>query len=117
VAESFELEDALWALLQFLDPEDTGSVSGEPWANPEFDLLIERLSGALSRSSFSGSRLEDFLVLSALIDRTSHLVEGLVAPRGELMGRLNALSRLIKAPYAQKTQILPPEPSAFSKRI
>jgi hypothetical protein len=117
VAEPFELEDALLALLQFLDPEDTGSVSGEPWASPEFDLLIERLSGVLSRTSFSGSRPEDFFVLSALMDRTAHLVEGLVAPGGELMGRLNALSRLIKAPYAQKAKILPPEPSAFSKRI
>ncbi|MHB1757126.1 MAG: hypothetical protein ACYCT9_06390 [Leptospirillum sp.] len=117
MGESSELGDALWALLVFLDPEDTGAISGEPWTNPQFDLLVERLSGALSRTSFSESKLEEFLVLSALMDRTTHLIEGLVSPGGELMGRLNALSRLIKAPYAQKAMTLPPEPSAFSKRI
>lgn len=112
-----DLDDALWALLQFLDPEETGAISGEPWMSPDFDSLVERLFRALSRTSSAESGVEDLLVRSALLDRVTGLVSEMASSRGELMGRLNSLSRLIKVPYAQRAASIPGMPSALSKRI
>jgi len=113
-----DLNDALWALVRFLDPEDTGAISGEPWMRPEFEGLVDRLSRALSRDSSTDSGMEFLLVRSALLDRTMNLLSEIVSSRGELMGRLNALSRLIKAPYAPKPPSSPPPPPvALSRRI
>ncbi len=112
-----DLDDALWALLLFLDPEETGEISGEPWMNPAFDGLIDRLSRALSRTSSSEPGVEALLVRSALLDRATRLVSGIVSSRGELAGRLSSLSRLIKVPYAQRPPSTPRMASALSKRI
>jgi hypothetical protein len=115
--EPDDLDDALWALVRFLDPEDTGEISGEPWMSPEFEALVDRLSRALSRGSSDGPGMEGLLVRLSLLDRTTTLLSEILSSDGELLGRMNALSRLIKAPYAHKPPSSPHPPSALSKRI
>jgi len=115
--EMDDLDDALWAFVRFLDPEDNGDVTGEPWMSPEFEGLLDRLSRALSRSPSVDPDLGGLLVRSALLERTMNLVSQTVSSRGDLLGRLSALSRLIKAPYSQTPHSSSPQPSALSKRI
>ncbi|MDA8059935.1 MAG: hypothetical protein M0Z37_06265 [Nitrospiraceae bacterium] len=112
-----DLDDALWALVRVLDPEDTGEVSGEPWMSPAFDGIVDRLLRALSQGSGPDPDPATLFARAALLDRTRELVSGIVSSRGALVDRLNALSRQMKAPYAQKLPIPPRPASALSKRI